>query len=321
MPISIDQPEIDSGFTAEGAAKPERKRARGVIPFDFRRPDRISKAQLRAIHQLHDHFARTLGASLSGWLRTYAVVNLVSVEQLSYSEFLGCVSSPTCLVSLGMKPYDGNAILEINSALIFPLIEILLGGNGKIPFTTHREMTEIEQAVLDGFFAVVLRDLGEAWKPVTPLDFAIEKIEAEPQMLQVMAPTEAVVAVAIEIRIGEAVGMMNIAMPSLNVRRMRQTFDRQWQARKALPTATDQARVMKLITQSELRGEAVLTGPQLRLRDLIDLDEGDVLGLEYPIGEAVDLLVSGKRKFRGEIVNSSNRAAFRVTECCEKRVL
>lgn len=308
MATTINQPE------------PERKRSKGVIPFDFRRPDRISKTQLRAIHQLNDSFARTLGASLSAWLRTYAVVNLVSVEQLSYVEFLECVSSPTCLVSLGMKPFDGNAILEINSALTFPLIEILLGGNGKIPFNAQREMTEIEQAVLDGFFEVVLRDLGEAWKPVTRLDFAIERIEAEPHMLQVMAPTEAVVAVAIEIRIGEAVGMMNIAMPSLNVRMMRQRFDQQWQVRKPLSTASDQARVMNLITQSELPGEAVLTGPQLRLRDLIDLDEGDVLGLEYPVAQALDLLVSGRKKFRGKIVNSSNRAAFRVTELCEKRV-
>jgi flagellar motor switch protein FliM len=219
-----------------------------------------------------------------------------------------------------MKPYDGNAILEINSALIFPLIEILLGGNGKIPFTTQREVTEIEQAVLNGFFEVVLRDLGEAWNPVTRFDFAIEKIVAEPQMLQVMAPAEAVVAVAIEIRIGEAIGMMNIAMPSLNIRMMRQKFDQQWQVRKAPPTPADQARVMKLIAQSELRGEVRLNGPQLRLRDLIDLGEGDVLGLEYPVGQAMDLLVSGKQKFRGEIVNSSNRAAFRVTERCEKRV-
>jgi flagellar motor switch protein FliM len=313
MPTPINQSETDRGSTGE------RKRARGVVPFDFRRPDRISKTQLRAVHQLHDDFARTLGASLSAWLRTYAVVNLVSVEQLSYSEFLECVSSPTCLVSLGMKPYEGNAILEINSALIFPLIETLLGGNGKIPFTAQREMTEIEQAVLDGFFEVVVRDLGEAWKPVARIDFAVEKIGAEPQRLQVMAATEAVVAVAIEIRMGEAVGMMNIAMPSLNVRMMRQKFDQQGQVRKALPTPADQARVMKLITRAELRGEAVLNGPQLRLRDLIALDEGDVLGLEYPIGQALDLLVSGKRKFRGEIVDSSSRAAFRVTERCEKR--
>lgn len=307
MPTPPDRPEI------------ERKRARGVAPFDFRRPDRISKTQLRAIHQLHDNFARTLGASLSAWLRTYAVVNLVSVEQLSWSEFLECVSPPSCLVSLGMKPYEGNAVLEINSALIFPLIETLLGGNGSIPFTAHREMTEIEQAVLDGFFDVVVRDLGEAWKPVARLDFVIERIEAEPQQLQVMAPGEAVVAVAIEIRMGEAVGMMNIAMPSLNVRRMGQKFDQPWQVRKTLPVPADQARVMKLIARSELRGEAVLNGPELRLGELIGLNEGDVLGLDYPVGHALDLLVSGKRKFRGEIVNSSNRAAFRVTERCEKR--
>lgn len=165
-----------------------------AVAFDFRRPDRISKAQLRAIHQLHDNFARALAFSLSGYLRSYVIVNLVSVEQLSYSEFLECLPSPTCLAALGLKPYDGNSILELNSALVFPVIEILLGGNGKIQFQTQREVTEIEQVLLGGFFGLVLRDLHEAWKAVTQLNFTIDRLETEPQFLQMMAPTEAVVA-------------------------------------------------------------------------------------------------------------------------------
>ena len=311
MPSQLSQQEIDDVFQN---VRDVRKRA---VAFDFRRPDRISKSQLRAIHQLHDNFVRALASSLAAYLRSYVIVNLVSVEQLSYAEFLDCLPSPTCLGSLGLKPYDGNAILELNSALIFPVLEILLGGDGKLQFTSQREVTEIEQVLLGGFFQIVLRDLHEAWKFVTPIEFAVERIETEPQFLQILAPTEAVVAVAIEIRLGDAIGMMNIAMPSVIIKMMRQRFDQQWLLRKASSTDAEQMRVLKLIQSSEVRTEAVLSGPNMLLRDLIHLDEGDVLGLEFPVKRPLDLLLSGSKKYRGEIVNSGNRAAFRVLEQIE----
>lgn len=319
MATQLSQQEINAVFQNVRDVRPDQAAGKPAVEFDFRRPDRISKAQLRAIHQLHDNFVRALASSLSAYLRSYVIVNLVSVEQLSYAEFLECLPSPTCLAALGLKPYDGNAILELNSALIFPVIEILLGGDGKVQFSAQREVTEIEQVLLGGFFGLVLRDLKDAWKFVTPVDFAIERLETEPQFLQIMAPSEAVVAVAIEIRIGEAVGMINIAMPSIIIKMMRQKFDQQWLLRKAASTETEQLRVMKLIESAELTTEAILSGPQLLLRDLIELEEGDVLGLEFPLRQPLDLLLSGSVKYRGEMVNSGSRAAFRVTERCESR--
>ena len=111
--------------------KDERTSRQAGSTVRFRRPDRIAKDQLRSIHLLHESFARALASSLSAFLRAYVVVNLVSVEQLSYMEFTQCLPSPSCLVSLGMKPYEGNAVLEMNPALIFPILEMLLGGNAK----------------------------------------------------------------------------------------------------------------------------------------------------------------------------------------------
>ena len=314
MASQLSQQEIDDVFQNARDVKPDRSGGKRAVAFDFRRPDRISKSQLRAIHQLHDNFVRALASSLAAYLRSYVIVNLVSVEQLSYSEFLDCLPSPTCLASLGLKPYDGNAILELNSTLIFPVLEILLGGDGKLQFTSKREVTEIEQVLLSSFFQIVIRDLHEAWKFVTPIDFAIERIETEPQFLQILAPTEAVVAVAIEIRLGDVIGMMNIAMPSIIIKMMRQRFDQQWLLRKASSTDAEQQRVMTLIQPAELQAEAVLSGPNVLLRDLVDLEEGDVLGLEFSVRRPLDLLLSGSRKYSGEIVNSGNRAAFRVME-------
>jgi flagellar motor switch protein FliM len=314
MSRELSQQEIDAVFQSTQGRPAEKTGSKRAAPFDFRRPDRIAKSQLRAIHQLHDNFVRNLVSSLSAYLRSYLIINLVSVEQLSYSEFLECLPSPTCIASLSLKPYDGNAVLELNSSLIFPILEILLGGDGKLQFNSQREITEIEQVLLDGLFRLILRDLREAWKFVTQIDFAIDTVETEPQFLQILAPTEAVVAVAIEIRIGDSIGMMNIAMPSIIIKMMRQKFDQQWSLRKSASTDAEQSRVLDLIRTSALRSEVVLTGPHLLLKDLMNLEQADIVSFEYPTSRPLDLVLNGEKKYRGEIVNAGRRAAFRVTD-------
>jgi flagellar motor switch protein FliM len=314
MARQLSQQEIDAVFQNMQGHHPDHAGAKRADPFDFRRPDRIAKSQLRAIHQLHDNFVRNLVSSLSAYLRSYVIVNLVSVEQLSYSEFLECLPSPTCIASLGLRPYDGNAVLELNSSLIFPILEILLGGDGKLQFSAQREITEIEQVLLDGLFRLILRDLREAWKFVTQIDFSIENVETEPQFLQILAPTEAVVAVAIEIRIGDSVGMMNIAMPSIIIKMMRQKFDQQWSLRKSASTDQEQGRVLDLIRTSRLQSEVLLAGPRLLLRDLMNLEEGDVLSFEFPTSRPLDLMLNGEKKYWGKMVDAGRRATFQVLE-------
>src|SRR5215470_19250684 len=221
----LSQDEIDKVFrsTAESG---EEIAARKAAVYDFRRPDRIAKDQLRSIHLLHDNFARNLASSLSGYLRAYVIVNLVSVEQLSFAEFTQCLPSPTVLISLGMKPFDGNAVMELNPSLVFPLLEMLLGGNGKGGVLT-RETTEIEQSILDALFRIILHDLGQAWQMVANIAFTVEGRETEPQLLQILAPNEAVVSIGLEIRVGENTGLMNIGMPSIIIKMLRHKFDQQ----------------------------------------------------------------------------------------------
>src|SRR6266581_4215400 len=236
----------------------ERKREAPAVKFDFRRPDRIPKSQVRAIHLLHDTFVRNLVSSLSAFLRSYLTVNLVSVEQLSYAEFLDGLPSSTCLVSLGLSPYDGNGVLELNPSLVFPILEMLLGGTGKSSTTIQRDVTEIEQKLLDGLFRIILNDLREAWKGVTMVDFTIEAMETEPQLLHILAPNEAVVSIGIEIRIGDTVGMMNIAMPSIVIKMMRQKFDQQWSVRKTHASEGEQLRVLRFLREGLLTAAAII---------------------------------------------------------------
>jgi flagellar motor switch protein FliM len=298
----LTQQEIDAVFQRQ-----EPRRQTPAVRFDFRRPDRIPKSQVRAIHLLHDTFARNLVSSLSAYLRSYLTVNLVSVEQLSYAEFLDGLPSPTCMVSLGLSPYDGNGVLEINPALCFPILEMLLGGTGRASPAIQRDVTEIEQKLLDGLFRIILHDLREAWKAVTDVEFTIESTETEPQLLHILAPNEAVVAIGIEVRIGETVGMMNIAMPSIVIKMMRQKFDQQWSVRKTRAGAAEEARVLRMLREALLTLEARLDGPTLSVRDLLAMSEGHLLTFDYPVDRSVELLVNGTRKYTVQVVNTGKK--------------
>lgn len=283
------------------------------VVYDFRRPDRIAKDQLRAIHLLHDNFARNLASSLSAYLRAYVMVNLVSVEQLSFAEFTHCLPSPTCMVSLGMRPFDGNAVLELNPSLVFPVIEMLLGGSGKSQSPITREITEIEQHILDGLFRIILNDLRAVWRPVSPIAFSSESRETEPQLLQILTPNEPIVSIGLEIRIGENVGMMNIGLPSIIVKMLRHRFDQQWSVRKD-STEVEQERMLRLLRPARMRMDARLRGPSMTMGDLLALKEGDVLTFDYPIDKPVHLSVNGIAKYAGQIVGFGRKKAFAVEE-------
>ncbi|MGC9968998.1 MAG: flagellar motor switch protein FliM [Bryobacteraceae bacterium] len=313
MDRSLSQEEIDSVFSTVQGKKPDDA-GKNAAAYDFRRPDRIAKDQLRAIHLLHDNFARNLASSLSAFLRAYAVVNLVSVEQLSFSEFSQCLPSPTCLVSLAMKPYEGNAVLEINSSLVFPILEMLLGGSGKASAKIAREVTEIEQVVLDGLYRIILNDLKQAWHSIIPIDFTIEARETEPQLLQIMAPNEAVVAIGLEVRIAECSGMINIGMPSIIIKMLRQKFDQQWSVRRSESTLEEQGRMLRIMQPSIFLVDARLQGPTVLMDDLLRLTIGDVLTFDYPVERPVDFLVNGKLKYRGHVATTGRKKVFLIDE-------
>lgn len=309
----LTQQEIDNAFRkARDHGEPE-KTASKAETYDFRRTDRIAKDQLRTIHVLHENFARTLASSLSAYLRSYIVVNLISVEQLSFMEFTQSLPSPTTLIALAMKPYDGNAILEINPTLVFPILEMLLGGTGKTSAGINREITEIEQNILDGLLRVILNDLRNAWMAVTAIEFSIESHETEPQLLQILAQNEAVVAISIEVRIGDTSGLMNIGIPSILVKMLRQKFDQHRTVRKTQASEEEHARVLRLIRPAMLHLDARLTGPTLGVEAMLDLVEGDILRFDHPLNRPVDLMVNGKLKYRGSVVAAGSKRSLQIS--------
>jgi flagellar motor switch protein FliM len=309
MKRQLSQEEIDDYFQSPGGAE---RSGDGAVPFDFRRLDRIPKTQLSIIHFLHETFVRTLSASLSVYLRSYVSGDLISVEQLPYGDFAENLSSPTCIACLSMQPYDGCSLVEVNQALLATILDHVLGGNGKIRATLDREVTDIEQDMLEGFYRIIAHDLSEAWKPIAPLRFAVDSLETTPQLSKRIARNEAVVAVAMELRISDNAGVVNLAIPSITLKAMRQRFDQQWTSQKVGNQLTAMAIRKKLARELNLTVECALPGASLSVRDLLKLEAGDVLDLGLPVDSAMTALVNGQPHFQGEMVANGQKTALVV---------
>ena len=318
MDAQLSQDEIDRLFREFGKVVDDRGSARAMVTYDFRRPDRIPKEQLRAIHLMHDFLARNLASSLGAYLRAYVTVSLVSVEQLSFGEFLQYLPTPTCISNISISPTEGNAVLDLNPSLVFPMLDVLLGGSGSAVQQDMRELTEIEISIFEGVIRLVLHDLTEAWAPVGDIKFAIEGTETQPQLMQILSPNEAIVAIGFEITMGDARGMMNFGVPSILVKMMGQGFEQQWSIRRRASSEADQARMRHVVQRLPMGLEARIHGTRMRLRDLLRLRPGDVVSLEVPVRRAADLNVSGVKKFEGEIVIASNQRGLVVERVCEE---
>lgn len=305
----LTQQEIDAAF--QGSANLRKESDKSSTSYDFSRLDRIPKSQLRAIHLLHENFARNLASSLSAYLRTYILLNLASIEQISYSEFVEGISAPSCIAYIGLQPYDGTAVLELSPALVFDLMEMLLGGGGKGTTQPKRKITEIEESLVQMLLRIVLQDLREAWKTVTDINFTVQSLASEPQWLHVLAPAEAVVVIAIEMRVGSNSGLLNLALPSIFIKRLRDKFEQLQQVRRAESTERDQVRVSHSILSSRTEFEAVLSGGTMSLGEFLGLEVGRiiVLGSGQPTFSGI---LNGYQKWTGRAVSVGEKRAFQI---------
>ncbi len=283
-----------------------------VAPFDFGQLDRISKSQLRALHLVHENFVRNLAASLSAYLRSYVVLNLVSLRPISYAEFLEGLESPTCLAYIGMPPYDGTAVLELDMTLMYSLIELLLGSKARSATAVQRTITDIEKNLIQTLLRVMLRDLSEAWKTVAEISFGVQSLASEPHLQHVLAPGEAVVVIAVEMRVGTFSGLMNLAIPSILIKRLRNKFDQVRQVRRAESSERDQQRLKRLIQEATVGFEARLNAGTISARTLLELEAGDTLVLEQATDSEISGLLNGREKWRGKVVSGRDKFFFHV---------
>jgi flagellar motor switch protein FliM len=272
----------------------------GAVTYNFRRPDRVSKEQIRSLHFLHDRFARNVTTSLAAYLRALTEFSIVSVEQFSYSEFLMSLSDPTAYYALSMAPLDGTAAFELNPTLAFTIIDRMLGGSGR-GAPPQRALTEIEQNVVDSVVKLILENLTESWRSVFDLEFKIQGRETRPQMLQVVGPNEVIVLLVFDLRVGDVRGMLNLCLPASAIEATGDAFVQGWHRTQREPSVTERLWLWESLNRVPIAVTASLE-TRFRARELVTLKPGDVMSLGVPIQTPVTVRVGRCAKFKARLI-------------------
>lgn len=311
----LSQDEIDALLTsaadlehAAGGDHPSENES--VIVYNFRRPDRVNKEQIRSLHFLHDRFARNISTSLSAYLRTVTEVNVTSVEQFTYSEFLMSLPDPTAFYAISLAPIDGLAALELNPSVAFSMIDRMLGGSGKGMAPT-RGLTEIEHNVIDGVIKLVLEHLTETWRNIVEVRFRVSGRDTRPQMLQVAAPNEVVVLIGFDIKIGDARGMLNFCLPATAIETVGDSFTRSWYRSHREPTLDDRHQFWRTLGHLPVNVTATVETTMLA-RDVLDLAPGDVIALGHRLSDPLQVRVCETVKFDAYPVQEHGHAGVRL---------
>jgi flagellar motor switch protein FliM len=299
----LSQDEIDALLgvvepeTAAQAEPGTSTSSEAILPYDFRRPNRVSKEQLRFFQTIHEVFARQFGNVLSGYLRTILDIDIVSADQLTYGEYVLSLPNSTALFVFNMKPLEGNGVLEVNPGLILGMIDRIFGGTGT-ENGINRDLTAIETAVITRLVQQGLGILGSAWERLVPVKPELQELMKNPQMMQLLPNTETVILITFELRMGSSNGILSICYPYLAMEPIIPNISSRQallgQNRRVVENGPEW--IGRRLADSYLGVTAELGRTELTVAEFLRLHPGDVIRLTRCIDEPVELLVAGERK-------------------------
>ena len=309
----LDVVEDDGEDVFEGSEEqllPQKQ----VTLYDFKRPNRVSKEQLRAFRGIHDKMARSLASQISSIMRSIVEIQLHSVDQMTYGEFLMSLPNPTSFNVFSVKPLEGSGVIEINPSIAFPMLDRLLGGKGE-PFDASREFSDIELSLFETILRVMMATLKEAWGPVMDVYPTVESKESSPNVVQIVAQNEIVVMVVMEIIIGHSSGMMNICYPVISLEPiLPKLASRDLMLNEMSSKKSRNTELQVLLGGAKVNVEANLGAAELTLSDILDLQVNDVVRLSAAANDIVTVCIDGKERFKGEIGLRRFRKSIQITE-------
>lgn len=308
---AMDSREAD--VIADAATSRVRHREK-VSPYDFKRPERVGKEQMRSLQTMHEAFGRNYGASLSALLRTIVELKLTSVDQLTYSEFVFSLENPTCFNLINASPLEGQLILDINLSLLFPIIDRLLGGGNDSSAPIRRPLTEIELRLVGRITDLFCKEMKQAWENVLELNLAIDRVESNPQLVQIVPPNEVVVLISFELTLGEARGMMNLCIPFNSIERISNRLSSNSWVSYGKKSATTE-NIQRISTQlNDALVEVVvdLAETNISTSDLIGLRVGDIIATEKDVARPLVVSIEGRPKFHAQPGAFKGRKAIQV---------
>lgn len=320
----LSQEEIDNLLNAmasggndaiETAPVNEKK----VSVYNFARPSKFGKEQLRTLEVIFDNFARISSSFLTGYLRTTTTVEVISSEQVTYGEFNNSLLNPVVLSVIEFNPFKGSIILDLSASIGYVMIDRILGGSGEA-MTKTREFTEIEVILLSKIMSNLVERLEEPWRQVCEINPKLERIETNSQFAQIMSPGEMVALVTLSIKVGDIEGLMNFCIPyiviepivgNLNTKHWFSTVDEndENKYKHFVERHLDEAKVPITV----LVGKTNIT-----VDEFINIQVGDVIPLDSYVTSDFKVKVGELTKFYAKPGINKGKNAIQITSIIRK---
>ena len=291
----------------------ERDRHRRIVPYNFRRPDRLSKEQVRSLYLMHDLLAKVLSSSLPLFLRTICEVNLISVEQQSFGDYVRGMPDPTTIFKIFADQLKGTFAMEINSSVAFPIIDRMLGGEG-VGTSEQRSASELELKVLEGFLKVVTDSYCEVWRPIIEFRTDVSGNETCPQLFQMVAPNEVVATIVYQMQVGETHGSMSICLPIGMLEGVIERFTQSSYSSTKPPSPEATNSLLKKLSDLDFSVAADIERFPAAVSDLMALEVGDMIRSSHRIDQPVNLLVGEVPRFKGRLAAQDGWVVLQINE-------
>lgn len=324
----LSQNQIDSLLTSISTGSPgpvqqipTESPSQDVRAYDFRHPSKFSREHVQTLQAVHEMFARLLSTQLTTQMRLPVQIEVMSVDQLTYDEFMRSITNPTVVMIYSMTPLNGNILFEFTPGMAILIIECLLGGPGKMP-PRARELTDIEQTLMSSVFNKGMSSLKEAWKNLLPdLQPILQTLETNPRFVQVSGAGDSVLVLSFEIRLGDSAGSMRLCLPYPTVETLLPQLNRQLfiSGQKRQEEAQQNSlEVRRQLEHVELRLAILLGETQIQMRDLLALEVGDVLPLPTATGAELPVIVEQELSFLARPGTVGRKLAAQITQILDK---
>lgn len=328
----LSQQEIDSLLNAltSGEINPddmkveEEKEKNKVKSYDFRRPVKLSKDYVNALHMIFENFSKIAGNSISNLIHSNLEIKIGAVEQVTFDEFIRSIPNPTLIGLFSTKPLSGTQIIEMNPSLCVQIIELMCGGS-ETEYTKKLKLkdgfTIIEQAILEEVILATLKSFESAWSEVVPVEVSLNNMETSPQLLQSVSPNEPMVLISLIVELLNSKSFMNVCIPFMSLEgildklSMKSWFDKEDDSNQETKSIIANRLNTMMVNMHVSLGKSVLT-----IDEFLGLEYGDVLQLNSRINDPLKLYIEERPYYLVKPGEVDRKFAVEILEYIEEDV-
>lgn len=312
-PMSLEP--TDMGVLVNGSGDAS-SRQRGYKLYNFRRPDKFSKDHLRGLQDIHREFSRQLALVLTAYLRMHLEVDVVSVDQLTYDEFMHSVPCPVSIAIFEMNPLPGQILLGISFEVISSMVDRMLGGVGTVE-SEPRELTDVEESLVKKTVERTLQTLADTWSTIIPVESHFIGLDNNYSGIQVATPGEIVALITLEVHIaGKHFGLISLCFPYPVLENVLSQLTTQhiFQTKGIIATSEERQKMIEKLNTSKVDVKVLFGQTEISMKEFLDLKEGDVLKLDNAATEDLIVEVNDERKFYARPGRVKDKICVKITD-------